>query len=343
MKKSMQMIWGALFLLSMMLMLTACQSSSDEVKQVRIAHFPNVTHGQALVARELDLFEKHFGEDIDVKYHVFNAGPSQIEAMFAGEVDLGYIGPVPAINGNIRSNGDIVILGGAVNSGAMLITSQDSKIHSIEDLAHKTIAIPQIGNTQHLSLLSMLSEAQLSDTTKGGTVEVIPVSNPDVKNLLERGEIHAAYVPEPWGSRLVEEIGARIVLDEKEVFRNGEYSSAVIIGRRDFVEANPELVDAFIKAHLEATLFLNENLEHAGIIMNEQIGQLTGHQLEADVMRSTVTRLAFSIDPITDSVIEFMNISEKEGFVRSVTSYERLFYLEPLNSILESQGKPLVQ
>ena len=135
------------------LFLIGCNNNSSNDNIVRVGHFPNVTHAQALIGSELGLFEKHLGDAVAINYYVFNAGPAEIEAFFAGELDLGYIGPVPASNGNIKSNGDIVILAGASNAGAMILVSENSNINDISDLNGKKIAIPQIGNTQHLSLL----------------------------------------------------------------------------------------------------------------------------------------------------------------------------------------------
>ena len=326
-------------LLSLSFLVTACTSAKETTSEIRIAHFPNVTHAQALISRSQNLFEKHIGPDYKVSYKVFNAGPAEIEAFFAGELDLGYIGPVPAINGHIKSDGDIVILAGATNAGAMLIAQKNSTINTISDLSGKKIAIPQIGNTQHLSLLSLLSENGLKDTTKGGTVEVIAAANPDIRTLLSSGNIDAAYVPEPWASRLVFELDAKIVLDEKEVFRNGNYSTAVVIGRKEFVEKNPDLVKRFLMAHLEATNFLNNNPTEAATQLNNQIKEHTGQKLAKEVMDSVLTRLDFNYDPITDSVMDFMNISLSENFISKLAESDQIFYFSILNDLLEADGK----
>ncbi|MBN2285012.1 MAG: aliphatic sulfonate ABC transporter substrate-binding protein [Tissierellales bacterium] len=323
--------------------IAGCSQKDNEINTVRMAHFPNITHAQALVAREIGAFEEKLGPDINVSYFVFNAGPSEIEAFFAGELDIGYIGPVPAVNGNIKSDGDIVILAGATNAGAIMVVSENSGIQSIDDLQNKKIAIPQIGNTQHLSLLSLLREHNLSDTTKGGNVEVVPVSNPDIKTLLENGGIDAAYVPEPWGSRLIHEIGARILLDEKEVFRNGQYSTALLIGRKDYIEAHPEIVKKIIEVHYEMTQYIEENPETAKMMLNTQIEALTGQKLSSNVIDSVFERLYFSYDPISESVMDFMNISKAEGFIDQTTTREKLFMLDILNAILEEKNLAIVE
>lgn len=325
------------------ILLSSCSAKDETFTTLRIGHFPNVTHAQALINRQTDTLQNKLGDDIDIEYYVFNAGPAEIEAFFAGQLDIGYIGPVPAINGNIKSEGDIVIIAGATNAGAIMVVDKDSNIASIADLANKRIAIPQIGNTQHLSLLKMLSDHGLADTTKGGTVEVLAVANPDVKNLLAQGEIDAAYVPEPWGSRLVLEMDARILLDEKEVFRNGEYSTAVVIARKEFIEKHPEIVEKFLEAHLEATLYIQDETEAAKSMINQEIAELTGQELDAAVIDSVYTRLYASYDPITESVMDFMNVSKEEKFINNITTREKLFNFEMLNKILVDKGFEIVK
>ena len=100
-------------------------------------------------------------------------------------------------------------------AGAELVTSKDSGIRSVRDLDGKTVAIPSIGNTQHLCLLKLLSDHDLKTVENGGTVTVTAVENADVQNMMELRNIDAALVPEPWGTTL-EAAGAEIVLDYDE-------------------------------------------------------------------------------------------------------------------------------
>jgi NitT/TauT family transport system substrate-binding protein len=251
--------------------LTSCNNNGGEITEVRIAYFPNITHAQALVMKNEGFLEEKL--DINVRWIVFNAGPAEIEALFAGQIDIGYIGPVPAVNGFVQSNGDLRIIAGATNGGSVLVARNGVNIQTAADLDGKTVAVPQFGNTQHLSLLSLLGDNGLSSRASGGTVNIVQSSNADIANLLGRGNIDAALVPEPWGSILELNHGANLVLDYYEVDTYGIPSTAVVIVRKDFLYNHRDIVEAFMEAHKEATLFINEN--DVMSIINAQIFEVT--------------------------------------------------------------------
>jgi hypothetical protein len=66
---------------------------------IRVGAFPNITHAQAMVGKANGWFEKAMGPQVKVQWTSFNAGPSAIEALFGGAIDMTYVGPNPAING----------------------------------------------------------------------------------------------------------------------------------------------------------------------------------------------------------------------------------------------------
>jgi NitT/TauT family transport system substrate-binding protein len=315
------------------------QNRKNEEFKVRIGHFPNITHAQALVGREEGTFEKALGDEVSIDWKVFNAGPSAIEALFAGELDISYIGPGPAINGYTKSKGDIQIIAGATDAGAIFVSRKDLKITDLKELSGKKIAIPQYGNTQDLSLRNIMKENGLKDATKGGTVEIRQAENADIKTLLGNGQIDAALVPEPWGSRLIKEVGANIILDYKDVWKEGQYSSALIVVRTEFLKEHSEVVENFIKAHVEVTDYINNNLDKSKEIVNKQINTLTKKPLAKDVLDSSFNRLTVTYDPEKESVIDFVKLSQGAGYLKSNPDTKNLFNLEILNKVLREQGK----
>lgn len=212
-----------------------CGSKDDKNKEVHIGYFNNITHAQALMMKAEGTLDKSLGDDVNVKWTAFNAGPAEVEALFSGDIDIGYIGPVPAISANVKSKGDVVIISSATKGGAVLVKRKGSDINSVADLDGKVVAIPQIGNTQHLCLLKLLADNGLKPDTAGGTVKVSAVANADVANTMERGDIDAALVPEPWGATLLAN-DAELVLDYKDIYDNGEYDVAVVVVRKEFME-----------------------------------------------------------------------------------------------------------
>jgi NitT/TauT family transport system substrate-binding protein len=298
------------------ILLTGCAGNNRDGSEVRIAYFPNITHAQALFMKSEGTFEAKLPEGVTVRWMAFNAGPAQIEALFAGEVDIGYIGPVPAINGYIQSRGDLRIIAGASNGGSMLVMGADTAIRTAGQLDGKTVAVPQFGNTQHLGLLSLLSANGLAPRANGGTVNIVQSSNADIANLMGQGRIDAAFVPEPWGSILHLRHGANVALDYDEVDVNGIPSTAVVIVHKDFLDSHRDIVEKFIEAHKEATVYINEN--NVQDIINAQIAEVTHSRIEDDVLASAFTRLEITYEIPADSIMNFARTSLSERFISAL-------------------------
>ena len=297
---------------------TGCASENLENK-VRIGYFNNVTHAQALYMKATGKLQDAMGEDFDIEWTSFNAGPSEVEAIFAGDIDIGYIGPVPAISANVKSHGDVTVLSGATLAGAELIKAPNAKIKTAKDLGGKTVAIPQIGNTQHLCLLKLLSDNGLKTVEEGGTVTVAAVENADVQNMMDSGAIDAAFVPEPWGSTLVEN-GAEIVLDYNEVYMNGDYPVAVVVVRNDYLKEHPDNVAKFLKAHESATEYMNGHIDECAKIVNEEINDATGKSLSANILTQAFKKIVISTDVSEQAMKDFGEISVEQGFIDSTFS-----------------------
>lgn len=304
------------FILCVMAAAAGC--GKKEENKVRVAYFPNITHSQALVMKSQGILEEKLGSETEVDWLSFNAGPAEVEAIFAGEVDLGYIGPVPAISAYIKSGGDVRIISGVTNAGAVLVVREGAGIESVKDLDGRNVSVPQLGNTQHLSLLNLLQENGLEVRTNGGTVNVIAASNADVSNLMEQENIDAAIVPEPWGSILEQKNGAKVLLDYDEVWMEGNYATAVVIVRKDFMEEHRDIVEKFMKAHQEMTVFVNEHQEEAKKLVNEEIKAATSKPVEEAVLDSAFKRLIFSADIPETSIAEFAKLNLQEGFIKEL-------------------------
>ena len=178
----------------------------------------------------------------------------------------------------------------------------------------KTVAIPQIGNTQHLCLLKLLSDNGLKTVEEGGTVTVTAVENADIQNMMDQGNIDAALVPEPWGSILVKN-GAEIVLDYNEVYMEGNYPVAVVVVRNEFLKEYPDLVKEFLKQHEAATDEINQNADEAAKIINDEINAATGKSLSEDILQMAFQKLTISAEVNKDAVDDFAAISLEQKFI----------------------------
>lgn len=337
-KRIIALVLSFIFILAIF---TGCTSKTkdERTSEINVGFFANFTHAQALIGKSTGDYQKEIGSDITLNWKQFNAGSSEMEAFLAGELDIGFIGPGPAINGFAKSQGDVVIIAGASDAGAVLVSKKDSAIKSVKDLGGKTIAIPQYGNTQDLCLRYLLKENGVSETTKGGTVEIVQATNADIKTLLDKGDIDGALVPEPWGARLQKEVEANLVIDYKDIWRNGEYPSTVVVARREFVEKHPDLVEKFLKAHVNLTNYVINNKKEAATAVNKEIKNLTKKSLDEDVLESAFNRITVTSDPNKEVMKEMIDLSLKVGFIKEEYKGKDLFKLDILNKVLKDSNK----
>ena len=320
-------------------------AASDGAETLRIAYFPNVTHAVALVGTARGTFAGRLGRGLKIEEQIFNAGPAQIEALFGDQVDIGYIGPGPALNGFLKSRGRALkIIAGASSGGAALVARADSGISDLAGLAGKRVASPQLGGTQDLSLRHALAQAGFKTTDKGGSVMVLPTANPDTLTLFLRKELDAAWVPEPWVARLVREGGGRILIDERSRWPDSKFATTVVIARTKFLDQNPDLVARFLDAHVETVEWIRRNRDEARRTIGRRIEELTGKGMPEDVLKDALSRTDITYDPLRGTVLEFAAWSRDLGFQRDRSqSLDRLFDLAVLNSALDRRKLPAVR
>jgi NitT/TauT family transport system substrate-binding protein len=312
---------------------------------VRVGAFPNVTHAQPMIGKANGWFEKALAPETKIDWKSFNAGPSAIEALFAGAVDMVYVGPNPAINGYVRSNGEALrIVAGAASGGASLVVRGDSGINKPEDFHGKRIASPQQGNTQDIALRAWLKAKGLKTRDKGGDVEVMPIANADQLTLFVEKEIDAAWAPEPWASRLVHEANGRIFLDERSLWPEGKFLVTELVVSTKFLQAHPELVKKWIEAHVSLTDWINAHSSEAQQLLNQQIQKETGKALPQAVLEDAYGRFEVTYDPLRAQLFHAAQLAFEAGFLgRQMPDLSRLYDLTILNQVLVSQGKKAIQ
>jgi len=308
---------------------------------IRVGAFPNITHPQAMVGKANGWFEKAMGSQVRIEWKSFNAGPSAIEALFAGAIDMTYIGPNPTINGYVRSNGEAVrVIAGATSGGASLVVRNDSGIQKPEDFHGKKVASPQMGNTQDVALRSWLKTHALKTADKGGDVEVIPIANPDQLALFLKQQLDAAWAPEPWASRLVHEANGRIFLDERRLWPNGQFVTANLIVSTKFLRQHPELVKNWLRAHVELTDWIAQHPSEAKQLLNQQIQRETGKALSPPVLEDAYARMQPTYDPLRASLLSAAKSAFEAGFLgRQMPDLSNLYDLSLLNQVLAEKGK----
>jgi NitT/TauT family transport system substrate-binding protein len=324
-----------------------CIAVRDAQSQVtvRVGAFPNITHAQAMVGKANGSFDKALGSSTKIEWKTFNAGPAAIEALFAGAIDMTYIGPNPTISGYVRSNGEALrVVAGAASGGAALVVRNDSGINQASDFHGKKVASPQLGNTQDVALRSWLRTNGLKSTDKGGDVQVIPLANPDQLTLFVKKELDAAWAPEPWATRLIREGNGRLFLDERTLWPNGQFVCANLIVSTKFLKEHPDVVKNWLRAHVELTDWINGHLPEAKKVLNGQIQKETGKALPDAVLEEAFSRLQVTYDPLRTSLTTSAKAAFDAGFLgRQAPDLSNLYDLSLLNQILAEKKKKAAQ
>jgi NitT/TauT family transport system substrate-binding protein len=312
---------------------------------IRVGAFPNITHAQPMVGKANGWFDKTMGSNVKIQWTSFNAGPSAIEALFAGAIDMTYVGPNPTIAGYVRSNGEALrVVAGAASGGVALVVRNDSGINKPEDFHGKRIASPQLGNTQDVALRAWLKAHGLKTTDKGGDVQVLPMANPDQLTLFLKKELDGAWAPEPWATRLIREGNGRLFLDERTLWPQGQFVITNLIVSTKFLKDHPDLVKNWIRAHVEITDWINGHLPESKKLLNDQIQKETGKPLAPAILDEAFTRLQVTYDPLRDSLVTSAKSAYEAGFLgKQQPDLSNLYDLSPLNQVLAEKGKKPIQ
>ena len=313
---------------------------------LRIGYFPNINHAQAVIGLGNGTFQKALGDNVEVKTTIFNAGPSAMEALFAKQVDVTYVGPNPAINAYVVSQGkDVRIISGASSGGAVFVVRNDSGIQSTKDFANKKFASPQLGNTQDVALRKYLVDNGYKTKENGGNVEVVYAKPSDILTLMLKKEIDGAWVPEPWGARLIKEANARIFLDERDLWPpKGQFVTSNIVARTDYLQSNPDVIKKLLTAHVDETEWINSHKEEAIKAFNVELKKLTGQAIPEDQLRGALTRLELTYDPFKVSLFQSANSAFDIGFLgKTRPDLSGIYNLDLLNTVISEREKETIK
>ncbi|MEH0547760.1 ABC transporter substrate-binding protein [Streptomyces sp. B21-105] len=313
----------------------------DGLDSVRIGYFGNLTHGTALVGREQGFLQKALG-GTRASYATFNAGPSEIEALNAGSLDIGWIGPSPAINGYTRSDGkNLRIVAGSASGGVRLVVNPD-KIASIADVKGKRIATPQLGNTQDVAFLHWIAEQGWKvDAQSGkGDVTVVRSDNKVTPDAFRSGSIDGAWVPEPTASKLLAE-GGRVLLDEASLWPDRKFVITNVIVSQRFLEEHPKVVEAVLKGAVRTNEWIGANPARAKAAANRQLETDTGKALPADVLDPAWRSIRFTDDPLAATLGAEAAHAVDAGLLEK-PDLEGIYDLTILNKVLDAEGESAV-
>jgi NitT/TauT family transport system substrate-binding protein len=336
-------------LLAVILLTAACgggdsssgSGSAESPTTVRLGYFPNVTHATALVGVESGIFKNALGNN-GLELKTFNAGPAAVEALFSGALDATYIGPNPAINAYAQSGGEAIrVISGATSGGASLVVKPD--INAPADLKGKKLATPQRGGTQDVALRQWLKSNNLkADLEGGGEVSITPQENAQTLETFRAGQIDGAWVPEPWATRLVQEGGGKVLVDERTLWPGGKFVTTHLVVRTKFLKEHPDAVRRLVEGQVQANDLVNSNPAEAQRLVNQAITTITGRGIAPAVLEASWKNLEFTNDPIASSLTASADHARDVGLLNKV-DLKGIYDLTLLNQVLAAASQPEVK
>ncbi len=318
---------------------SGCSEKKEEsVKTIRFGHFPNVTHVQSLVARNMERHGKGWFEQrlpgYKFEWFTYNAGPSAMEAMFARSIDVTYVGPSPAINAFAKSGGaEVRIVSGAANGGSALVVQADRNLKDGADFIGTTIATPQLGNTQDVACRAWLVKEGFDVNMQGGVykdaalskkelagldVRLLPTANPDQLPLFQQKKIDAAWTVEPWITRLEQQANGKVLVSDDEAV------TTVLAARVKWMQDHPELLGKLVAAHEELTDWIKAHPEEAQAMVVEELSELTRTKVNPELIKGAWNRLILTNDISRPGLKQFVEDAQKSGFIKDEIDIDKL-------------------
>ena len=298
--------------------------AAEQKTIIRFGHFPNITHAQGVIAHALSRqgkgwFEERLGPGVEIQWFTYNAGPSAMEAIFAGSLDLTYVGQGPALNAHFKSEGEeIRILGGAANAGAALLVKPDSPIKVPADFRGKKIATPQLANTQDISCRAWLKAQGFKVTQTGGDVMVVPTANPDQLGLLQSGGVDAVWTVETWVTRLEREAKAKIFLEDTNVITTWLASSV------KFLKDHRDLARKVVAANQELTDWIQAHPDEAQKLLISELKEETKTDFAPDMVAQAWKRIRFTTEVSKEFLAKAVQDGKDAGFLKGSTDTSKL-------------------
>ncbi|MBA2472530.1 MAG: sulfonate ABC transporter substrate-binding protein [Pseudonocardiales bacterium] len=334
-------VWAVIFVAGCSGNGNSADGAPGPAPSLRLGYFANVTHAATIVGLNRGYFSHELGAT-KLETQIFDAGPAAVEALFGGGLDAAYLGPSPAINAFLRSDGKAIrIIAGATSGGAQLVVRQG--INTAQDLRGKTLASPELGNSQDVALRAWLIKQGLRNSVQGGgDVTIVPTRNADTLTLIKSGKLDGAWVPEPWASRLVLEAGGKVLVNERDLWPGGQFVTTHLIVRTDYLQRHPQTVEALLRGHVDGVQWVTQNSTEAKTVVNNAISALTGKPLKPEVVDRAWQNLTVTDDPIAASLQRSADNAVATGLATRHADLHGIYDLSILNRILIQRGLPTV-
>jgi NitT/TauT family transport system substrate-binding protein len=297
-------------------------ASSMEKITVRIGILKNVTHAPGFIALQNGYFQDRFGKNTNIEVLGFDNGSDFSTAIATDQIDIGFVGPGPAINQFLKSK-NFRIISGSNNGGAVLVARKDAGINTVKDLVGKTVAIPVKGSTNEISLRLLLQQEGIKVSTDTTGVQIVTRKPADTLVAMRQKEIDATLIPEPWGTQLVQEGTGQILVDWNQIPpNNGDYPLTLLAASDKFLKEHRDLAKEAIQANIDGIKFIQENPSKSYELISNELKVLTGKGMDSALIKTALDHLKLTQDVGVDAINLMAKVSLEAGYIKGIKDKE---------------------
>lgn len=312
-KYSIILILFVLFLLLAVAIFTLVIPENSDV--IKVGYLPTDHSAALLVAKHNKLYEKN---GLNVQTVQISAGSNIVDAVASGDLDIGYVGITPAMQG--ISKGVPIKVVGAVNlEGSGIVVQPNSTITSPADLIGKNIASPGVSSIQQVLLQYELEKYNI--TLKD--VNIISMNVFNIPSSLAARKVDAYISYEPFVSMAPYQNIGEVLIYSEDIIK--DHPCCVIITREEYIENHPEKLDKFLEIHDNTTKYVNNHPNETANILNQEL------TTNLDVEHLSLQHIMFvsRIDKsFQDKVLELVKIENQMGYLNKSLTSDDIFNTE---------------
>lgn len=279
---------------------------------IRVAYISSDHEAAFMVAMAQNTYQK---EGLKVKSTQMSSGSDVIAAIASGDVDVGYVGIVPALQG--ISQGVPIKIVGAVNlDGSGIVVDPKSNITNISDLKGKKIASPGVSSIQQVLLLYELQKYNLT----ANDTDILSVNIFMIPNTLASDKVDAYIAYEPFVSLAPYRGMGRVLMYSQDIIP--DHPCCVIVARQDYIDNHPQQLQKFLDIHKNTTEYVQTHQNETAYLISQEM------TTNPDVEKTALSHVVFvyKVDPaFQENVLNFMKIEQELGYSKVNLTTDQIF------------------
>jgi len=307
---------GARWLIALSLLVLAVPASAQT--KMTIATGVDPVFSAYYVAQEEGLFKKH---GLDVRINTGPSGSAMVSFLVNGQIESAFGSEIAGVaNHNLDPN---VVVVAQATTLVRWIAVVGRNIDSLEQLKGKKVGVAR-GSGGEVFWLAMLDKLKLN----AADYTVVNVEAPEMVAALERGNIDAYAVWEPWVTRGLGAVkNTKVLKDQEGILEQGVY----IYMNLGWIKKNPAQAEGFVRALTEATDIINKDRKRAAKDVSAFL-----KNLDAPLVEQLMTKLRFEMT-LDDSTIAMLRLAEsqlkQQGKLAKPVDYGAFVYPELLRKV----------